>query len=261
MKQNIIRILNSSKTTSIKNIPQIKTKIKIMKIKFNKYDIKMLKKTDKDFFESEIIYQSILNKEMFEENYERLKIELFDIWDNFDYLERKKCIDDEMLKVKDLTNYFIYDDKIIRIAFFDTLLNSLYENQMIIFDLPQYYKLEKQFNDKMISVKQYRSLPYKAGFSSSLFLKDNNEGYLLFNEYTKAIYHVYYNNDKYDKYQFDPYKNLSHFNNEVLLTIANTIIGDNELDLIDKIVESGLCSKYINLKLNKYKKMLLKRGV
>jgi hypothetical protein len=47
--------------------------------------------------------------------------------------------------VKNESRFFRFNDKPIWIAFFDELLNALYHSEIAILELPQYFKLYRQF--------------------------------------------------------------------------------------------------------------------
>ena len=258
--EKIVKILDTTGTSTFNSVSSLKEDYKMMKKKYIQYGIDHKIDNDRDFFKMEIIYTSILNKEAFEKHYEKLKNDLFDIWEHFEYQERKKCIDKEMLIVKDQTKKFhSANGKIIRIAFFDELLNSLYENEMIIFDLPQYFKLEKKFNTRMMDVNEYNAEPFKAGFSSCIILSENTNSYVIFNKYTKSLYYMI-DNVNYLKFQFDRHKNDEHFTIDRLLPISQAILSKDPLNVIDKLQASQLCSPSINAKLTRYQRSLIKRG-
>lgn len=258
--EKIVKILDKTGISTFNNVNFLKESYKTMKKKYVQYGIDHKIDNDRDFFKMEIIYTSILNKETFEKHYEKLKNDLFDIWEHFEYQERKQCIDKEMLSVKDQTKKFdSVNGKTIRIAFFDELLNSLYENEMIIFDLPQYFKLEKKFNTRMMDVNEYKAEPFKAGFSSSIFLSEVSNSYVIFSQHTKSLYYMI-DNVNYLKFQFDRYKNDEHFTIDRLLPISVAILSKDTLNVIDKLHVSQLCSPSINAKLAHYRRSLVKRG-
>ena len=258
--EKIVKILDKTGISTYKNVNFLKENYKIMKQKYVQYGIDHKIDNDRDFFKMEIIYTSILNKEAFEKHYEKLKNDLFDIWEHFEYQERKQCIDKEMLTVKDRSKkFFSVNGKTIRIAFFDELLNSLYENEMIIFDLPQFFKLEKKFDTRMIDVNEYKAEPFKAGFSSSIFLSEDSNSYVIFSQYTKSLYYII-DNVNYLKFQFDRHKNNEHFTIDRLLPISEAVLSKNTLNVIDKLQASKLCSPSIDAKLTSYRLSLVKRG-
>ncbi len=257
--EKIINILKKNGNLNYRNVTYFKQQRTIIEKQLNKYGLKHKLNDDKDFFDYEIIYQSLLNKEEFEKHYEDLRQRLFDIWQYFEYNERKQCIDDEMLKAKANTKHFTTKkDQVIRIAFFDELLNALYENQMIVFDLPQYYKLQKSFNDIMIDVNHYKEAPYKAGFSSSIFLASNKDSYIIFNLNTKSVYQVSLGS-KVIKWQFDRFKDPRHFTKERLLEVAKAILSDDVDLLINTLISTNLCNKYVEAKLHNHIKLLHKK--
>jgi len=256
--EKIVKILKKGGYLDVKHVKKLQQDYQVIKKALTKYGIKCDYTSDQDFFDLEIIYTSLLNKQTFEELYEKLKNQLFEIWQYFEYNERKECIDHEMLQAKLMTKYFYNENgKLIRIAFFDELLNALYENEMIIFDLPQYFKLEKVFADKMIKVNTYQYRPFEAGYSSCQYLDHNNDGYVIFNIYTKSIY-VFYYQDGFYQLTFDKHKDVRHFTSKVLLTIAQALLNRDEKKVIEALVNSHLCSIYIDHKLTDYLRRLNK---
>jgi len=257
--EKIVKILKQGGYLDAKHVKHLQQEYRVIKKALTKYGIQCGFSNDQAFFDLEIIYTSLLNKQTFESLYEKLKNELFEIWQYFEYNERKACIDHEMLQAKLATKYFYNaNDKIIRIAFFDELLNALYENEMIIFDLPQYFKLEKVFADKMINVNTYQYRPFEAGYSSCQYLDHNESGYVIFNIYTKSIYVNYYQKGFF-QLAFDKHKDLRHFTNETLQMIAKAILSEDEEAIVRSLIESHLCSVYIDHKLANYLHKLGKR--
>ncbi|MEA5026375.1 MAG: hypothetical protein VB012_01815 [Erysipelotrichaceae bacterium] len=258
--EKIIKILKKSSFLNVHKSKDLQIEYRTMCKEFNKYGISSTYNDDRSFFELEIIYTSLINKQVFEQHYENLKSELIEIWPYFEYEERKKCIDKEMLKAKISTKYFQNDQgKTIRIAFFDELLNSLYENEMIIFDLPQYFKLEKVFNDRMDNVNNYSYKPYQAGFSSCVFLERTADGYVIFNKFTKSMYINFFDRGYY-QFPFDRHKDERYFQANVLHALAKAILTGTNTQIIDELVKSHLCSVYIDRLLIEYRNQIARRG-
>ncbi|NTW90711.1 MAG: hypothetical protein HGA35_02055 [Erysipelotrichaceae bacterium] len=152
--------------------------------------------------------------------------------------------------VKNESRFFRFNNKPIWIAFFDELLNSLYHSEIAILELPQYFKLYKQFQDRMISVKDYGLSPFMDEFIPISVLIQNETSLVFYYQLTRSLYYIdlNFNLKRYslckDLCQIQPLK-------DDLKTLAISILTqDNE-----QIIESFLNSELIN---DKVKKMLMK---
>lgn len=161
------KILNHLKKANGITLNHRKLKLSILEIKnaFKPFQIEFKIKDEKDYFESCIHYQGLLNKQKFEQLYEKERNDMFDIWDNLSYQERNKLIQLKLDFIKEECPYFkTYEDKIIWIPFFDTLLNGLYNSDLAILELSQYFKLYKDFKDRRVNIRDYQFLPYTNKF-------------------------------------------------------------------------------------------------
>lgn len=135
-------------------------------IKFAKeFQIKSKITNELEYFQLKIIHQSLLNKLAFEQVFEDERHALLEMWDYLSYQERNQLIN---IKLNEIKNDYPFikteNQKIIWIVFFDELLNSLYHKDIAILELPQYFKLYRQFRDKMIDINAYGLLPYQQRF-------------------------------------------------------------------------------------------------
>lgn len=248
LKGNKIDIYSNKATKDI---------IDLIKSKFNRYKIERKLKTELDFFIGLIELESLKNKESFEKCFEDARTELFDYWDNLSYQERNRLVLLQTNVLKNDSHFFKFNNKPIWIAFFDELLNSLYNNEIGILELPQYFKLYRQFSDRMISVKEYGLCPFINEFIPIVNLLNNDNSIVFYYHLTKSLY--YLNNDfKLIRYplskelcQVQPLK-------DDLKVIANSILTQEESIIIDSLINSLLINDKVKKQLQKYKQKVEK---
>lgn len=173
--KNILKYLKKANRIDLKN-HKIKQSILHIEKAFKPFNINFTFKTELDYFEALIAYQALKNKQAFEALYEVERNDLFDLWDNLSYQERNRLIQIKLNVVKEKYPYFKTENKkVIWIAFFDTLLNGLYHNDIAIFELHQYFKLYKDFKDRRISVREYQFLPYLSSYIDVSIIQHQND--------------------------------------------------------------------------------------
>ena len=128
-----------------------------------KMEVKM--KSELDFFNALIYHKGIINKTRMEACFEDARRDLFDYWDNLSYQERNRLVSlkNDALK-NDLAHFKDEKGKYIWIVFFDELMNTLYDKELAILELPQYYKLYRHFKDRMIDIGHYGLEPFKQAY-------------------------------------------------------------------------------------------------
>lgn len=243
-------ILHKGNKIDIYSNKLLKDNLDLIKSSFGKYRIEKKLRTELDYFIALIELQSLINKESFERCFENSRRELFDYWDNLSFQERNRLVLLQTNNVKNESRFFRYNNKPIWIAFFDELLNSLYHNEIAILELPQYFKLYKQFQDRMISVKDYGLSPFMDEFIPITMLAHNDQSIVYYYQLTRSLYYIdqNFNLKRYslckDLCQIQPLK-------DDLKPLAQSILSQD----IEQIVESFLKSELIN---DKVKKMLTK---
>lgn len=243
LKGNKIDIYSNKTTKEI--IDQIKSK-------FIKYKIERKLKTDLDFFIGLIEFESLKNKESFEKCFEDARTELFDYWDNLSYQERNRLVLLQTNVLKNNSHFFKFNNKPIWIAFFDELLNSLYNNEIAILELPQYFKLYRQFSDRLISVKEYGLQPFISEFIPVVSLVSNEDALVFYYHLTKSLYYI--NNDfKLIRYalskelcQVQPLK-------DDLKLLANSLLEQDHSVILNSFIDSVLINDKVRKHLLKYK--------
>lgn len=238
---------------------QTREQLELVKSKFIKYKIEKKYKSEIDYFFGLIELQSLVNKESFEKCFEESRTELFDYWENLSYQERNRLILLQTNNLKNNSRFFRFNDKPIWIAFFDELLNALYHSEIAILELPQYYKLYRQFADRMISVNQYGIKPFVDEFIPVLNLNHTDNAIVFYYHLTKSLY--YLNNEfkliRYslckDNCQVQPLK-------EDLKQIAHSILLQDDALILETFIDSNLINDKTKKMLIKYKDKIGKKA-
>lgn len=173
----------------------------LLKTKEIKKDILWMKDTSKkegllfvcqnpmDYFKMQIIKTSLSNKQKLEKAYDEVRNKLIEIWPTIDYQQRNHLMNLELFSLKQTLCKFESQTGVwIMIPFFNELLNSLYHKEMVVFELPQFYKLYKQYAKECVDPLIYGIEPYRAGFSNAAFVDGQNNRFVLYVESVKTLY-------------------------------------------------------------------------
>jgi len=252
--KKIEKIINDRSVSILKNKP---TKILIefyKKTAKERQNIKLSIKNELDFFNAAILLESFKNKSLFEETYERERKELSDLWPNLSYQEKNKLINLKLTESKKRCRSFKSSKgKRIWIAFFDELLNTLYDKEMNIFDLDQYFNLYKDFKQRMIPSSSYGIQPYAAEFIDIKQIHTEDHKVLFYYDPLKALFIVQELNDGLTlkklalrcDYQ---YQKSDH---PLFIEIIKTYENQQIKELIDILLNSELISNRVRKSLNK----------
>lgn len=146
-------------------------------------------KTDLDFFNAAILMESFKNKALFETTYERERKELNDLWPALSYQERNKLINLKITELKKRCRSFkSANGTTIWIAFFDELLNTLYDKEMNIFDLDQYFNLYKDYAKRMIKTESYGIMPFAGSYIDIKVLNVSENQVIYYYDVIKTVY-------------------------------------------------------------------------
>mgnify|MGYP003609327913 CR=1 FL=1 len=148
-------------------------------------------KTELDFFNASILNESLKNKALFESTYERERKELHDLWPTLSYQEKNKLINLKINETKKRCRSFKdHKGQTIWIAFFDELLNALYDREMNIFDLEQYFSLYKNFKNRMIPTEHYGVRPFADEFIDVQSFQCDDHQCVFYYDPWKAVYSI-----------------------------------------------------------------------
>lgn len=230
----------------------IKNKIKLVNDKFRLYNLNYSFNNEIDYFKNYIIYNSILNKELFEQTYEANRNKMIEIWDTIEFNKKNSFSNMALDQIKDKTKSFIVDDVVITIAFFDTLLNSLYDKEIAVLELPQFFKLTKSFKERMINIDEYYPHTYINGFSDGLYLGNYNDKIILFLSELKKI--CLLNNE------YIEFIGIEYNDSIDIKDFLDLYYGNDPIKLIEYILSNKLYNDKTVKKLNNYLRKLVKRS-
>lgn len=214
-------------------------------------------KTDSDFFMGMIMIESLKNKMAFEKTYERERKELTDLWPTLSYQERNKLIN---LKIADLkTRCRFFNDASnnpIWIAFFEPLLNALYDHEMNIFDLDQYFNLYTDYKERLIPIETYGVAPYTSRFIDIRELSRDHQRVVFAYDPLKALFIAEEDGKTTSlrRISLDPTLDLANADASALLNLAALYEKNEVLDLIDALIAGSFVSEKTAKRLMKLRK-------
>lgn len=220
-------------------------------------NFKLKIKSELDFFNAAILNESLKNKRLFEETYERERKELSDLWPTLSYQERNKLINIKINDVKKRCKSFTsVKGTRIWIAFFDELLNTLYDKEMNIFDLEQYFNLYKDYKSRMISSFEYGITPFKDEFIDVKVIDSSENKVIFYYEPLKSIFLLSTAKDQWELTKLCLYKeytlNIEDYAKFIVLMNA---LGDRKMFvLIDELLDSSLISDKVRNSLIKFRR-------
>jgi hypothetical protein len=168
---------------------EAKAEIAWMKDAFKKEGLLFACQNTHDYFRMQIIKMALSNKQRLEKAYDEVRNKLIEIWPTIDYQQRNHLMNLELFSLKEsLCKFESQTGVTIMIPFFNELLNSLYHKEMVVFELPQFYKLYKQYAKECVDPAIYGVEPYRVGFSGSLFICHQKNRFVLYVEDVKTLY-------------------------------------------------------------------------
>lgn len=224
----------------------------------HKLDVKM--KSESDFFNALIFHEGLLNKSRMEACFEDARRDLFDYWDNLSYQERNRLISLKNDELKNDLRYFKNENgKYIWIAFFDELLNALYDKELAILELPQYFKLYRNFKERTINIDQYGLEPYKQAYIDIHVIKRFDDAVIFYYANTKSLYQVD-NTKKMRRYALSKSIGKLIPLKEELEIIAQAMLAEHELEAIDYLLSSTLIDDKTKKQLSKIQNKLTRKS-
>lgn len=167
----------------------IKARLQAVEKKLKPFGIDCQCRSDLDYFRLCILSRGLDNKAKIEAAYEELSRDMFEIWQDLDYKKRNEFARINLAEMKDKLLCFYQDDTRIFIPFFDPLMNTLYDKETAVLQLPQFFRLYKDFKERMIDPFEYLWLPYQAGFVDDIqFLYHNEKGFGFYVPQNHSIY-------------------------------------------------------------------------
>lgn len=138
-------------------------------------------KNDEDVLYCQVFALGLENKARIEQAYEAFRSKHLDMWEHMNFQERTFFSSKDLKDTKASLLGFDFEDKHIKIPFFNKLLNHLYLDETPILELPQFFNLYHHFTSECVDIKtEYQRLPLKAGMSKARFIMDEKDEMILF---------------------------------------------------------------------------------
>ena len=162
-------------------------------------------------------------------------------------------------ELKNDLHYFKSNNgKYIWIAFFDELLNALYDKELAILELPQYFKLYRNFKDRTINIEQYGLEPYKQAYIDIHVIKRFDDSVIFYYANTKSLYQINASK-KFRRFALSKAIGKLVPLKEELEIIAQAMFVEQELEAIEFLMNSTLIEDKTKKHLGKYQKKLARK--
>jgi len=250
--KKLITILRKANNLTFKTTSEDSAYVKAMKTKYEEVHLPFEVKDDFSYFRSRIIYRAIQNKEAFEQSFDKTRNQLFEMWDTLNFQERNRLMNMELNQIKPGLPFMQGKEGKIWIPFFDDLLNSLYDHQIAIFELPQYFKLYKQFADKTIKIESRGIELWSAGFVEWINIAQDEKNLVFYYEPMHCLFRL---TDTFELTAFPLNKTpeiKAGFEN--LQALGEAILADDEIRLIRGLLDSRLVDAKTKTRIGTYLK-------
>lgn len=222
-----------------------KVESKRMEELFNFDKLPFINKTEFDFYKNQIVYRAIQNKQSIEKAYKEARIKMDDYYDALSYEQKNRLMDYEIkTALKDMIS-FKYNDQNIYIPFFDERLNTIYENEMVLFDLKKYADIMLYY-DSLMKKNLYGYVVYDSSFSDLELIHVNEGQCALYCHKRNKLYFLM-------NYEMVDYLTLPYIDKEHLVQLSVSYFNNDT----DKLVDDLYAFTYIDEKL--YKKFTKRR--
>lgn len=253
--KTVSMILNKKYKKDIRKLPVYKKRLLMMQKQFKEYGIACIVKDEFSYYQIEIMYEGLKNKQRFEDVYLTTYVTMHDFWQDLDYQERKHQMNVDVNRMRKELKSFPYENDEIYIPMFDQKMNRLYTQEIVLLELKQYGRFIKKFDDVILK-DLYGVLPYKYNFTSCLYVSGEESSLALYNPDVNRLYFVQ-NHVCVSTLSFDPQRSeQSDF--EEIKNIAMLAMAQKEGDLAQAILASALIQDSTKKKLEKYIKKLAK---
>ncbi len=253
MKECIKICAKANKSELLKE-KSIKNRITQIKSQLMPFKIDCTCKSDLDYFKLCIIEKGVQNKLMFEQTYTDVSREMEEIWPIIEFKKKNEFIQNTLVLIKQNHPSFVFNEKEIFIPFFDELLNAFYCKETAILELPQFLKMIKNFDDKMIEVKTYRELPYQFNFLDVQFIHANELGFGFYVNTNHSIY-VIDNEENVTRLPLSLSNRVDEIEPFRCASLVNAVLSKDDLSFVQWCIDSG----QINEKVKKNCIKLLKK--
>ena len=246
--KTVYEILNKKYDRKLINQKEMKPQWKKMCEHASECFIQVRGKEDYDFFQMEIIENSLQVKSKFEEVFLDMYVTMHDYWYDLTYQERKKQMNLEIQKLKEQLDCFQEGTQEIYMPCFDPKFNHLYTDEIVLLDLKQYHTFIRSFASQ-IQYDYYGMLPFLHGFSSAQVLAYDENKFVLYHKLSNRFY--VYQDKKFLK-QLSLHPNKVTDDTKIIDDLASCLIQDDESGIVELLKDSELISKHMRKKIVKY---------
>ena len=246
----ILKILNKDNKFIIFKTKEEKNRIKMMNMQLKGSNLQIKVKTIKDYYDLIINYESLLTKNKIQLAFDDVMYEINDIWNGLDFKQKNQFILNHLLKDNGNMKYFNYQDTKISIAFFDTLLNDLYNKQVAILEKTQYYKLYKEYQARIIDRDFYGVSKYLGNYLDVINLGIDDHC-CLYDENSFKIF--IYNHNQFEILSLSLSKKTKDVDMQQLKDLCLAYIQNDKKGFIKCILECDYYSDKVIKKITKIK--------
>ena len=207
-----------------------------------------LKPNLRNYFRLMVIENAVKQKIIFEQGFETFRNEHHDMWDNLMFNDRNRLFQLDFHQEKEKLKKFEFHKETIYIAFFDVLMNNLYDRETAILELPQFYKLYENYQTQCIDIDTYGILPYLANMSHAHCIESKNETAVLYDDSLKTFYRL---NDQIEYFPFGIDKAVSDADIE---TLGEYLIEFKDQEFLNHLYSKNLLNDRATKKYKKVKK-------
>lgn len=240
------KILQKKYHKSLSGLKIHKKSMRKMSRTLEEFGITIDGKRDIDYFQMEIVFQSLKIKHQFEDIFFEVYTRMCDYWEDLTYLERKKQMNIEIQQLKNNLPCFTFHDEKIYMPCFDERFNHLYNTEIVLLHLKQYHLFITKFAN-LVQRNLYGKLPYQHNFSSAVCVADREQDFILFHTDMNRFY-VFKENRYHCMFPFHIKKTIP---DEVVKEMGIAILKNDEKHILKLIEESHCVSKGILKKLQK----------
>lgn len=226
-------------------VKEVKWEVEEMQKLFKSFQQKITIKNDLEFFYAQLLKRTLINKSKLEATFLKAYDEMADYWQSLNYQEKKRLMNVEIDKCKKELPYQIRNEQKQYLPLFDDRMNQIYSEEMVLFELKQYYNLIHQF-DTLLG-KKINMYAVRDHLTSLQFIEGNENCYSAF----CLLNHKFY---LFKDNEIAFALTLSQCDSNQMMKLAefSTLIKHEKmLEAIDFVLQEQWCSDKILKKLGK----------
>ncbi len=130
--KKVCRKLAKKYYTPLKKVNANKVFTAQMTDKLKAYDLMREINDDLVYYQLEILYRGICNKECLEEMFLDAYVKMYDYWQDLDYQQRKHQVNVDLQPYLEQMCCFVYEGEVIYLPMFDRRMNQLYREDGVV---------------------------------------------------------------------------------------------------------------------------------